>query len=221
MAKLSGALHSESASGSIGGCLTYDTHRGIPVVRRRATTAQPRSPAQLAARSRFARLQRMWAAKAEHERAAWDVWAASHGPWYAEGDKPHPWNGMHAFLALNAVILMMGEDPQADPPTLPNPAPLLNFTALYNPFIYPKITFGWTFRLTAYNWVLIHAATHLQPHTHPDKSEYRYITRIGIGALRKEWAHPPRGQLHFQVPVGHSRTGLRSPLAVASCWSDG
>lgn len=221
MAKLSGPLFSESATGSIGGCLTYDSHRGVPVVRRRGTTAQPRSHAQLAARSRFARLQRMWAAKAQDERAAWDVWAASHGPWYAEGDKPHPWTGMHAFQALNNVLLMMSRNPVDDPPSVLPSTPLVNFTAGYNPVVYPKITFSWNIIFSFNHYALIHAALHPAPHTIPDKSEYRYIQSIGVQQLRKEWAYPPRGQLHFRVPVADRRNGLRSALAVASCWSDG
>lgn len=221
MAKSAGPLFSERASGSFGGSLTFDTHRGMPIVRRRATTAQPRSAAQLAARARFAHLTRSWRDLTSTQRGHWDVWAANNEPNDPHANAHLRWSAANAYLALNAVLMMMGETIQSDPPVLPKPDPLEDFTAAYSAVVYPKILFNWHFTLAYNEYALINSATHLKVHTLPDKSDYRFIKQIALPSITKEWAYPPRGQLHFQVPVADKRNGLRSQIEYATCWSDG
>ena len=221
MAKSAGPLFSERASGSVGRSLTYDTHRGMPIVRRRGTTAQPRSAAQLAARGRFAQLTRSWRGLTDAQRAAWTLWAAANEPNEEHFYEHVRWSGANAYLALNAVLLQMAQTPKPDPPTLVKPDPLADFTATYSPVVYPKIVFNWLFTLNYNEYALIVAATHLKAHTYPDKSEYRYIKNIALPSITKEWPYPPRGQLHFQAPVADKRNGLRSQPTYISCWSDG
>lgn len=221
MAKAAGPFFSERASGSVGRSLTADTHRGMPIIRRRGTTAQPRSSAQLAARGRFARLTRSWRDLTSKQRAHWDLWAAANEPNEQHYYEHVRWSGANAFLALNAVLLMIDVAINPDPPEHPNRDPISNFVCGYNAIIYPKIIFNWDFRPGTHEWVLINAATHLKTHTHPDKSQYRYILKIAVAGINKLWPYPPRGQLHFLAPVADSRTGQRSQPAYATCWSDG
>jgi len=221
MAKLAGPLHSTRATGSIGACLTYDTHRGIPVARRRSFTAQPRSKKQLAARSRFALLQRKWQSLTAEQRERWNLFAQQHEPNEPLFYQHLPWGGMHAFQSLNNTLALAGFPTKNDPPVYPIGAPLKNLTATYSAVIYPKIVFTWATYFSFNHYAYIFTATHLQPHTIPDKSEYRYTKNIEVQALQKEWAYPPRGQLHFLLPVVDKRTGRRCRPATASCWSNG
>ena len=221
MAKTTAPLLSERASGSIGGSLTYDTHRGIPVVRRRGSTAQPRTKAQLRARGRFARLTKAWRALTASQRAQWNTWAAANEPNEEHFYEHIRWSGANAYLACNSVLLILAQTPKPTPPTRPKPNPLASFSATYSAIPYPHITFTWPPILDFNLYAIINAAVHTKTHTYPDKSEYRIKTTILILSPTKWWSYPPRGQLHFRVPVADKRNGLRSQPLYATCWSNG
>jgi len=193
----------------------------MPIVRRRGTTAQPRSAAQLTARGRFAQLTRSWRDLTGGQRAAWDMWAAANEPNEEHYSEHVRWSGANAYLALNAVLLQMERPINTDPPTRVKPDPVQGLVVAYSDIIYPKISFHWDPYLDFQLFALINAAIHLKTHTYPDKSQYRFIKQIGLAWMTKEWAYPPRGQLHFRAPVADRRNGLRSQPAYATCWSDG
>jgi hypothetical protein len=221
VAKTAGPLLSERASGSIGGSLTFDTHRGMPIVRRRGTTAQPRSSAQLRARSRFARLTRAWRDLSHSHRAQWDIWAAANEPNEEHFYEHTRWSGANAYLACNAILLILGRPVVDTPPTRPKPRPLQSLTATYSAIPIPHIVFWWDPILDFQLYAMVRAACHITTHTHPDKSEYRHKTSILVASPQKWWIRPPRGQLHFLIPTADRRNGLRSQPAYTSCWSDG
>jgi hypothetical protein len=77
MARVTGPLHSDTASGSIKGGLTFGAWKGRAYVRQTVTPANPKSAKQLGVRGMMRFLARAWAALSAPAKASWDTVAAS------------------------------------------------------------------------------------------------------------------------------------------------
>lgn len=91
MARVTGPLMSFDASGSVAGSVVFSKWRGRNYVRRHAVPANPRSAAQLAARSIVAFLGQQWATIGDDDQATWEA--------LGEAAKYSPFN---AYVANNA-----------------------------------------------------------------------------------------------------------------------
>lgn len=90
MAKLGGPLMSMTASGTVGGIITFATWKGRPYVRTRVIPANPKSAAQLGVRAMMTFLSQQWAGLSTGNKATWDL--------AADARKVSPFN---AFVAAN------------------------------------------------------------------------------------------------------------------------
>ena len=76
MPRLTGPLHSDAASGTLAGQLTFQRHRGSTIVRIKPTPRQPNSTAQNAIRATTKALMRIWQTLTPDQRYQWAALAA-------------------------------------------------------------------------------------------------------------------------------------------------
>lgn len=74
MARVSGPLHSDAASGKFAGSVVFSTWKGRPYARQLVTPGNPKSAKQLGVRAMMAFLAAMWKAKSLPK---WTGWAAA------------------------------------------------------------------------------------------------------------------------------------------------
>ncbi len=77
MAKVSGPLHSDSASGKFAKSMVFASWKGIPTVRQLVTPANPRSITQVAVRVMMSYLSKVWNGIASQDKATWNAIAES------------------------------------------------------------------------------------------------------------------------------------------------
>lgn len=90
MAKLGGPLMSMTASGTVGGIITFATWKGRPYVRTRVIPSNPKSAAQLGVRAMMTFLSQQWAGLDPADKTTWEV--------AADARKVSPFN---AFVSAN------------------------------------------------------------------------------------------------------------------------
>jgi hypothetical protein len=74
MARIQGPLHSDGASGTFAGSLTFAAWKGRPYCRERVDPANPKSALQVGVRCMFGWLSKAWAdLLSAPDRASWDV----------------------------------------------------------------------------------------------------------------------------------------------------
>ena len=79
MAKVTGPLHSDTASGSFAKAMVFSTWNGRPYTRELVTPKNPRSARQTGVRAMFAFLAAIWRANTGAEWAGWTADAAANG----------------------------------------------------------------------------------------------------------------------------------------------
>jgi hypothetical protein len=77
MARVQGPLHSDAASGTFNGTITYSTWKGRPYARTRVDPTNPKSAKQLGVRAMLAFIAPLWAALGAPAKASWDALAAA------------------------------------------------------------------------------------------------------------------------------------------------
>lgn len=77
MAKVTGPLHSDSASGKFAKSMVFASWKGIPTVRQLVTPANPRSTTQVAVRVMMSYLSKVWNGIASQDKATWNAIAES------------------------------------------------------------------------------------------------------------------------------------------------
>lgn len=77
MARITGPLHSDDASGRFAGSLVFAKWKGRNYVRQLVTPANPKSAAQTGVRSMMAWLATWWSSFSDPNKATWDALAAS------------------------------------------------------------------------------------------------------------------------------------------------
>lgn len=122
MARVTGPLHSDSASGQVGQAIVYGNWKGQPWVRNWVKPTNPQSGDQQAARARLATAVACWQNLTPWEREQWDNYAL---------DNPHvdpvtgltsPWSGFNAFSHVS-IAYQMAECAGFCNPTVPLYAP--------------------------------------------------------------------------------------------------
>jgi len=71
MASVTGPLHSDSASGTFAGSLTFSRWKGRPYCRERVTPLNPKAPKQVGCRSMMAFLAQIWVTLTAGNKATW------------------------------------------------------------------------------------------------------------------------------------------------------
>lgn len=94
MAKLTGALMSLGARGTIGKTVTFSAWRGVNYARQRVVGANPRTTGQTLTRATFAMLRELWKRFPALARAPWDAFAAG-----------RPFTGVNAEVGENVRVL--------------------------------------------------------------------------------------------------------------------
>lgn len=125
MAKVLNPLMSGAARGKVGGII-YNVWRGLATVKIHKSPAQPRTARQLAVRSYVTTLSRAWAGLTDSQRAAWTEWADSHpvSDWTGTNIRM---TGMNAYIKTNSILLDMGQEPVANPPSAAGPTSVDGF----------------------------------------------------------------------------------------------
>jgi hypothetical protein len=77
MARVSGPLHSDTASGTFAKSLTYSTWKGRPYVRECVTPMNPKSAKQTGVRAMMSFLSQIWLGLSALNKATWDDLAAA------------------------------------------------------------------------------------------------------------------------------------------------
>lgn len=114
-------------SGSLGG-ITAARNRFGQYERQRSMPVQPRTTAQVAARTRLSDVSALWRGLTEAERAAWNSFAGSFTITNSLGQTVNL-TGAMAYAKINTVNLLIGDAVNDTPPALPSFDPL-NVTAL-------------------------------------------------------------------------------------------
>jgi hypothetical protein len=104
-------------SGSVG-ARTSSRNRSGQYVRQRAIPTQPRTVAQIAARSRLTSQSAAWRGLTDAQRAAWNAFAASFTVNNSLGTAIHL-TGAQCFVKVNTVNLLNGDATVTAPPALP------------------------------------------------------------------------------------------------------
>jgi hypothetical protein len=94
MGKITGALLSLGASGSLGKTLTFSKWRGIPYVRQHVIPSNPNTLDQQATRNVFKTLTQMWKIAGVIAISPWDAFATG-----------RPFTGRNAFIGQNTEVL--------------------------------------------------------------------------------------------------------------------
>jgi hypothetical protein len=141
MAKVAGPLYSERAVGKFAGSHVYNTWRGMNIVKRLTSPAQPRTERQLLVRSYIQLLSQAWQALTSAQRADWQIWADANQPNDPQFGRPIPWTGYNAYVGLNCRMIDMGYAVSVVPPATTAPtAP----TSLIAAFAAGDITVTWS-----------------------------------------------------------------------------
>lgn len=104
-------------SGSVG-ARTSSRNRSGQYVRQRAIPVQPRTPAQIAARSRLTSQSAAWRGLTAAQRAAWNAFAQSFTVVNSLGTTINL-TGAQCFVKVNSVNLLNGDATVTLPPALP------------------------------------------------------------------------------------------------------
>ena len=128
MAIVRNPLSSEDARGRLGRILVFIGWRGIMSVRSNVTPTNPRSAAQMAARSILTILSQAWASLTSGEVQAWRDYADAH-PLSNEFGKFRA-TGLNWFLKLNSALLAAGESQVDTPPTTAFKGNITEYTAI-------------------------------------------------------------------------------------------
>lgn len=104
-------------SGSIGN-QTNSRNRSGQYKRQRAIPVQPRTVAQVAARSRLTSQSAAWRGLTDAERASWNAFAQSFTITNSLGQTINL-TGAQCFIKVNTVNLLLGTATVSDPPALP------------------------------------------------------------------------------------------------------
>ncbi|MCK4298945.1 MAG: hypothetical protein KAX80_05400, partial [Planctomycetes bacterium] len=115
MAKVVGPLHSSEARGSVGS-LTYNTWRGISIVKARTGPTIQYSDAQVALRALTANVTAAWQAATDAQRAAWDQYANNHLDIDWTGN-PQRITGYNWAVRINVRRQLLGQPIEPVPPT--------------------------------------------------------------------------------------------------------
>jgi len=130
MAKVAGPLHSTNAVGRFAGSHVYNQWRGIQYCKKLTAPAQPQTARQLLIRGFLAQLSIAWGTLTAAQRAGWQTWADQHQPNDPQFNRPIPWSGMNAYVALNTLLLDLGETAVATAPVVAGPDPPAAFAAV-------------------------------------------------------------------------------------------
>jgi len=126
MAKVLNPLGGVAASGTAGG-LTYQNWRGIAVVRKKPTPAQPRTERQLKMRSIVTQLARYWRNNLTPGlRQAWEEFSRIF-TWQDVFGRELQLSGISLFIKMNAVLLDAGKTLQNTPPPNLTPSEVANY----------------------------------------------------------------------------------------------
>jgi len=115
VAKVVGPLHSSEARGSVGS-LTYNTWRGISIVKARAGPATQYSDDQVALRALTALATASWQSITEAQRNAWRHYANEHTDIDWTGN-PQRITGYNWYIRINVRRQLVGEAIEITPPT--------------------------------------------------------------------------------------------------------
>jgi len=130
MAKVVGPLHSSEARGSVGS-LTYNTWRGISIVKARAGPTTQDSAAQVAIRAKTAIATAAWQALTDAQRDAWRDYAASHTDIDWTGN-PQRITGYNWYVRIQVRRQILGYVPSPSLPRYPVVYSLTNFAVAQN-----------------------------------------------------------------------------------------
>jgi hypothetical protein len=122
MAKCVGPAHSTEARGRVE-ALNYNTWRGIRVVKRFTSPAQPQTARQLAIRALLIRFTRAWAGLTSTQRDGWNTWANDH-PLTDWTNTSIRRTGANAYAGLNSRLIDIGQATVSTAPTANAPAPI-------------------------------------------------------------------------------------------------
>lgn len=104
-------------SGSVGN-RTSSRNRSGQYIRQRAIPTQPRTPAQIAARSRLTSQSAAWRGLTDAQRAGWNAFAQSFTVTNSLGQTINL-TGAQCFVKVNTVNLLNGDSVVTAPPALP------------------------------------------------------------------------------------------------------
>jgi len=116
MAKVVGPLHSSEARGSVGS-LTYNTWRGISIVKARAGPTTQYSDAQVALRALAALATTSWQSITDAQRNAWHDYANTHTDIDWTGN-PQRLSGYNWYIRINVRRQLLGQAIGTSPPTI-------------------------------------------------------------------------------------------------------
>lgn len=116
MAKVVGPLHSSEARGSVG-ALTYNTWRGISIVKARSGPTTQYSDAQVALRALAALATTSWQGLTDAERHLWHLYAADHTDLDWTGN-PQRLSGYNWYIRANVRAQVLGKPIREAPPTV-------------------------------------------------------------------------------------------------------
>ena len=144
MAKVVNPLMSGEARGKLGGII-YNAWRGISTVKIFKSPAQPRTSAQLLARSRLTTEVSAWKSLTAARRTAWNIFAADHllPDWTGT---PKRITGQNWYIKCSVTAIRAGGTAIADPPTVSAPAGIEGFALSV---VGADIKIAWTAPVTA------------------------------------------------------------------------
>ncbi len=116
MAKVVGPLHSSEARGSVGS-LTYNTWRGISIVKARAGPATQYSDAQVALRANTALATDDWQNLSDAHRQEWEQYALQHPDIDWTGN-PQRLTGYNWFIRATVRAFLVGAGMRPSPPDI-------------------------------------------------------------------------------------------------------
>jgi len=114
MAKVVGPLHSSEARGSVGS-LTYNTWRGISIVKARVGPTIQYSDAQVAVRDKAAAATTSWQGLTDAQRDAWHDYALAHLDVDWTGN-PQRLTGYNWYVRANVRAQLVDADIRESPP---------------------------------------------------------------------------------------------------------
>lgn len=120
MVKVVAPLFSAEARGSVG-ALTYNTHRGVSIVKTRSGPSTQHSTRQDALRACAASATAGWQALTDQQREAWNDFARDH-PGQDWTGNPKRLTGYNWYLRINSVALDIGWSLFDSPPAAIEPA---------------------------------------------------------------------------------------------------
>ncbi len=210
MAKVVGPLHSSEARGSVGS-LTYNTWRGISIVKARVGPAKQYEAAQVAIRTKAALATASWQGLTNAQRDAWYDYANAHVDVDWTGN-PQRITAYNWYIRANVRAQLLMEPIREEPPTAVVDDGLTDLITIPGP---AYIIITWNYHPSPpqdFLYVEIYGTGPHSPGRHPTIKQCHRVKHAFADALSTAWSELDPGLYTIFIRSIHAQ-GVTSPWA--------